>query len=1336
MADLGDWGFFAKVSIQPSEVPSDRTDFPVYVDLSDLDATFFNEVQSDGADIRVTESDQSTLVPREVVAIDAGAETGELWFKAPSISSSTVTDFYIYFGNPSASAPAVTDPNGRNAVWSNGFNDVFHLQEDPGGTAPQFVNSTGGDSLESKNGLSSSDSIQGLIEQAVDFDVADRSSFDGEYVEVKGVSLPTTEGTVSVWFKPEADFTGGHDEALTCIGVAGGNERHMMYLNDNGSLRSLLEDGAGNTIAEYIDTFGSGSWHFATSKWNGSSNWIFYNGVQQGQVSNTKQLSASADQQLAASDDVSNTPAPRIPFAGALDEYRVSNVDRSADWIETEYNNQNSPSSFYSVSQSEESKSLSGSGVGTAQGQGQISVRRSLSGSGVARADGFGTINQIPLAGEGTGTALGRKATLQINRPLSGAGEGTVTGVGVLNKRASMEGTAKGVATGAGSLNVKVDLEGDGTGTAKGEATITGARTFGGEGVARAFGFGFLGDIKSHWVFVDGAIETEDAGSSLNLSGLDPNFVHVFQVAALDTAYNFSVPATLRVSPIALEQASVADDKQTLRITTADPSFYDEIELYRKETQGGSWSLYHTFSDPSQTQEFTDVALDPATSYFYEARGVNSNPATNIKSKERELTTAPLVEVKILSSKVDSEINGYETLVDLSDMPSEFWSQVSEGGGDIRVLDPDGNEVPREVATLDKQAQEGELHFKGDVSGSQDTSFQVVLSGDGAPDPTAQNGRNAVWDRLEAVWHMDEDPGTETGMEDSTGNGNSARFRGDMTAADLIAGKISDGIALDGNDDLLAIQALLLNSQYDEFFAQVWFRTTTDGIILSFDRNEYFRIEIGGSQDNNNFGTSFFANGSTVDGLNASARYDDGSWHRGTFVWNNGTATLYVDGGQEDQDSQGGQLGSQTDRYGFFGVGSEATSPSGSIGPSNFFEVDHDESRMGFTAPTPARIRTSYRNQNDPSSFYSVSLTSTDQLGINKVSSTDTSQTIEVSVEDPSFFTEVRLYGANSQGGPYTLLETFESPSQAQNYVDGGLSDGDVRYYRAEADVTLRAETVTKENNFKLTLLPSSFTLTNQGATGTTGPSSVSYGFESNYADVTAIGDGIQEFTVPANAGGEYRIICKGAEGGRASAGNGEPGGKGARIEGNFTLQAGERIRVAVGQKGTDGDGVGGGGGASHVAKYDPNTDTYTELISAGGGAAGGFYTGGDGEATLSNNDGGGGGCIGSAGFRGNGNLDQLQERAMSFVNGAKGSAGDKGGGDGGFGGGAGSESDASGLNSDDDYGPGGGYEGRDGPCNQAVPGGFSYNDGTNQNNVGGDNTGMGEVTFDLLFES
>ena len=39
---------------------------------------------------------------------------------------------------------------------------------------------------------------------------------------------------------------------------------------------------------------------------------------------------------------------PCFFLTGGMDEVRISNTNRSACWVGTEYNNQNSPSTFYS----------------------------------------------------------------------------------------------------------------------------------------------------------------------------------------------------------------------------------------------------------------------------------------------------------------------------------------------------------------------------------------------------------------------------------------------------------------------------------------------------------------------------------------------------------------------------------------------------------------------------------------------------------------------------------------------------------------------------------------------------------------------------------------------------------------------------------------------------------------------------------------------------------------------------------------------------------------------------------------------------------------------------
>ena len=83
---------------------------------------------------------------------------------------------------------------------------------------------------------------------------------------------------------------------------------------------------------------------------------------------------------------------------------------------------------------------------------------------------------------------------------------------------------------------------------------------------------------------------------------------------------------------------------------------------------------------------------------------------------------------------------------------------------------------------------------------------------------------------------------------------------------------------------------------------------------------------------------------------------------------------------------------------------------------------------------------------------------------------------------------------------------------------------------------------------------------------------------------VSAVGQTTETFTFTgsiynwsAPQAGDYRIVAIGAQG--ASADPDHQGGRGARIEGTFTLSAGEVFQILVGGSGTAGAGDGGGGG-------------------------------------------------------------------------------------------------------------------------------------------------------------
>lgn len=257
----------------------------------------------------------------------------------------------------------------------------------------------------------------------------------------------------------------------------------------------------------------------------------------------------------------------------------------------------------------------------------------------------------------------------------------------------------------------------------------------------------------------------------------------------------------------------------------------------------------------------------------------------------------------------------------------------------------------------------------------------------------------------------------------------------------------------------------------------------------------------------------------------------------------------------------------------------------------------------------------------------------------------------------------------------------------------------------------------------------------------------------------------IQNFSVPACAT-NLTIEAFGAQGGGTSS-DGNAGGKGARILGNFAITNGVAIQVLVGEAGRDGSPAGGfeqgggtGGGGSFVID---NTGLPMIIAAGGGGATEGpsvVQRGGPGQITLNAQDGGGhadsggiddsGGLEGglsytysNAGFHGgtgggsfvspgedssNGDLKlygSANGPGESFMNGGAGGQGGSLGRDGGFGGGG-----ASGFTG----GGGGGYTGggASGPGLDSTliggGGGGSINNGTSPDNSEGENAGPGKV--------
>ncbi len=193
---------------------------------------------------------------------------------------------------------------------------------------------------------------------------------------------------------------------------------------------------------------------------------------------------------------------------------------------------------------------------------------------------------------------------------------------------------------------------------------------------------------------------------------------------------------------------------------------------------------------------------------------------------------------------------------------------------------------------------------------------------------------------------------------DSSGNNNHGSEKGGPT---YVAGKFDQAISLDGFDDYVAIQ----NMQYaGTHYAQVsvcaWIRTSSspgEKMIASFDRNEYWRLTIGGGDAGGPglVGWHVMTSMGQVD-YGSSGRVDDGQWHHVAGVFDNGTLTIYIDGSAETPAFGGPAFGTGDTRYGFLGIGSEAAEFNGRPNQTGYFDGELDDVRIYNHALSQAEI--------------------------------------------------------------------------------------------------------------------------------------------------------------------------------------------------------------------------------------------------------------------------------------------------------------------------------------------------------------------------------------------
>src|SRR3989339_1101473 len=342
------WLYRKALTINHAQVAGDLVDFPVLVLRTDSD--FIGKAQDDGGDFVFTLND-GTVLKHEIESYASSTGALVAWVKMPALSSTADADIFLYYGNAN-----VVNQETPQEVWDENYLGVWHMSEDPSQNCSgnyEVCDSTKHAHNADANGtMTAADQVAGQINGNIDFDISTADYLSTTDInEMDGSSYLT----MSVWVKIKT--------LDTFAGVAGKGDSGTTLRSElmTGGIGSGGSDDVAITLSNGESAFGYTDENILVADernyWtavfdgsqadNGTRLKFYFNGSQRTLLFGANPIPSST----AATDSIFNMGSNRITntIDAEIDEIRVSIIPRSATWIETEYNNQSDPASFFSV---------------------------------------------------------------------------------------------------------------------------------------------------------------------------------------------------------------------------------------------------------------------------------------------------------------------------------------------------------------------------------------------------------------------------------------------------------------------------------------------------------------------------------------------------------------------------------------------------------------------------------------------------------------------------------------------------------------------------------------------------------------------------------------------------------------------------------------------------------------------------------------------------------------------------------------------------------------------------------------------------------------------------
>ncbi len=1026
------FSFNKKLVIDHTKVISDLQDFPVLIDI--WDENLHLDAQADGDDIAFMYNGQVIDHEIELFEKQGNGTHAHLvcWAKVPHLSSSEDTTITMVYGDDdlgSQENPEGVWDSGYSTVWHLNDNPAqpqwVSAYADYVPHQPQVLDSTspmtGGTTYGT---MTSTDSVSGQIGSAIDLEGVNDFVDFGDPTELQMAGAFTVEA----WFK--ADFI---DNDYLVVKSGESNYRGWdISFDDDSSISPagwvmfrFSPDGVNTNIVgfERVDT---GQWYHVVGVFNPSVSARFYlNGELVDEMTSGVPASVNDPSRPVRIGRRSDNPGGTSYLDAIVDEVRISNVARSDAWIRTQYYNQRNPELFIAVDEesvnfqymkditinhNEVASDLKGFPVLIDIFDADLHTNVQSDGDDIMfTSNGRSIPHEIELFDQQY-NATHAHLIAWVKADLSSSSDTILTmyydnpSIGSQENpdevwRADYAGVWHlGELSGSAIDSTSFGISGSvSAGVTRNQVGIAGScYEFNGANGNVNFGNPSDGHLDygenafsfSLWVRVDqstgnyqlplfkGGTTTSDAGYEIESNVVGSNLKAEVSDGAIQVISD-STPVTFGQW---LYLVAVVDVAASL------------LRFYSNGALVGSSMDISSLGDVSNSQNFqlspllypVDGAIDElrvmskalTASWILTEYNNQLNPSNfyNIGSEQEVIIPkeVPLgfMYQKVISidhNMVDADLSGFPVLIDMYD--TDLRTDVQVDGDDILFV-KDGWILPHEIELFDQSYNSSHGHLIAWVRTDLSSTFDTILSMYyGNPSSEKQENPEGVWDTsFAAVWHLSEDPASA--VYDSTANSNEGIGLSSGSEPTLQTGKIYECIEFFGeatNDRIQVAHSSSLVLQTN-IMVEAWIRTnntdsTSDAILAKWGdvgHRNYWLGKFDGST------LAFYVD--NMQSVTASLSYvNDGDWHHVVGVANSGTGNLllYIDGIERGNAAYSGSTQTGTS------VLHIANNP-GSVGFIQEWDGRIDEVRVSSSSRSSGWISTEFKNQYNPTSFYSI----------------------------------------------------------------------------------------------------------------------------------------------------------------------------------------------------------------------------------------------------------------------------------------------------------------------------------------------------------------------------